>query len=156
MSSRSCQKKRIYGEFLLRGQNTKAPPLCLRWRADESLYYGGHLEVLSGPTSIRTRFERRIADLSWMRNDPNKIAGGRPFTESFYTTVAVLMAFADSERLAIETVHSPVPMTSSTARHLLSNSFSDLEDLEREKRKDFGGGASEGPNPNVAGTINAG
>ena len=26
-------------------------------------------------------------DPSWLKNDPNRIAGGRPFTESFFTTV---------------------------------------------------------------------
>jgi hypothetical protein len=116
MYSRDKNKKKLYGDFVLRSQNTRGVPLHVRWKANESLHYGGNLEVVDGATSIRSRFERRMSDLSWMRNDPNKIAGGRPFTESFYTTYAVLIAFADAERLSLETVHSPVPFTITSAR----------------------------------------
>lgn len=134
MISRSQLKKRLYGEFVLKSQNARGAPLLIRWNAQESLHYGGALEILDGATGIRSRFERRMTDLSWMRNDPNKIAGGRPFTESFYTTYAVLVAFAEAERLSIETVHSPVTMSSGSARNLIAATFSDEAEVEGDAR----------------------
>lgn len=83
---------------------------------------------------MRTRFERRMADASWLRNDPNRVAGGLPFTESFFSTVAVLLAYADAERLIIETVTSPVPMTSTINRP--AGGYSDLEDFDRTRAGD--------------------
>jgi len=152
--SRSSMNRRLYGEFILRSQNARGAPLHIRWNATESLYYGGHLEVLNGATGIRSRFERRMSDLSWMKNDPNKIAGGRPFTESFYTTFAVLIAFADAERLSIETIHSPVPMSSTTARPAIGGGFGEEAEAEGER-------ASEAVNTDLgsttfSGSINAG
>jgi hypothetical protein len=152
MYSRSSLKRKLYGEFILRSQNARGAPLHVRWNAQESLYYGGVLEVLDGATGIRSRFERRMSDMSWMKNDPNKIAGGRPFTESFYTTFAVLIAFADAERLTLETIHSPVPMTSSSARHLLGNVNAYQEDAEAESDR----GVRQIVNPDLGSTTLSG
>ena len=154
MYSRNNPKRKLYGEFLLRSENSRGVPLQIRWKATESLHYGGDLEVLDGATGIRSRFERRMSDLSWMRNDPNKIAGGRPFTESFFTTYAVLVAFADAERLSLETVHSPVSMTSTAIRTTIGGSFNDEAEPEAER-------ASHLVNPDLgstslSGSINAG
>jgi hypothetical protein len=137
MYSRNRGKKKLYGEFMLRSQNSRGVPLHVRWNANESLHYGGNLEIVDGATSIRSRFERRMSDLSWMRNDPNKIAGGRPFTESFFTTYAVLVAFADAERLSLETVHSPVPLTSTTSRVVFGNSNGEEGDGESDRARNL-------------------
>lgn len=146
------RKDNVYGEFHLRGQNSRVPPLRIRWRAPESLYYGGEIQILGGPGSMRARFERRMADLSWLKNDPNRVAGGRGFGESYYATVAVLLAFADAERLVLECAHSPVPMTSTTVRQISATSFGDIEDFDRERND-----APEAPAPTqISGIINAG
>lgn len=142
----------VHGEFHLRGQNSRLAPLRLRWSSDESLYYGGSLAVLGGPTGMQTRFARRMDDPSWLRNDPNKIAGGRPFTESYFATVAVLMAFADAERLIIETVRSPVPMTSTVQRPTAN--YTDLEDFDRGSQR--AGGDDGGDSRAFSGSLKAG
>lgn len=123
----------VYAEFHLRGQNSRVEPLRLSWKAQESLHYGGNLQVLGGPPSLRARFEKRISDLTWLKNDPNRLAGGRPFTESYYATVAVLFAFAEAEKVVIETAHSPVPMAAQAGRSAMTPSFSDLDDFDRER-----------------------
>ena len=107
---------------------------------------------MGGPTSMQTRFARRMEDRSWLKNDPDKIAGGRPYTESFFATAAVLMAFSDAERLVIETVRSPVPMTSTSVKIPGGrSSFADIEDFDRGDRKENSPDAGR-----VSGTLKAG
>lgn len=132
---RRTRKTPVVGEFHMRGQNSRLAPLRVRWTATESLYYGGDLQVLGGPVGLKARFENRMSDRSWLKNDPNRVAGGRPFTESFYATVAVLLAFADAERLMIECVASPVPLTSSNVRADRSATFRDIEEFDRGERQ---------------------
>lgn len=151
MPSRARDKRPVLGEFHLRGQNSRLPPLRLQWSAAESLYYGGQLSVAGGPTSMQTRFARRMDDLSWLKNDPTRIAGGRPFTESFFATAAVLMAFADAERLVIETVQSPVPLTSTSTRVPTRSAFTDIEEFDRTEMPDVGEATTR-----VSGTLKAG
>ena len=124
----------VSGEFHLRGQNSRLAPLRIRWTASESLYYGGSLEVLSGPSGLTSRFEGRLRDRSWLKSNPDKVAGGRPFTESYFATVAVLMAFSDAERLVMECVESPVPMTSTTVQRP-AGAYSDIENFDRVDRR---------------------
>jgi len=124
----------VTGEFHLRGQNSRLAPLCIQWSASESLYYGGELKVLSGPSGLCSRFEGRMLDRSWLKNNPDKVAGGRPFTESYFATVAVLMAFSEAERLVMECVKSPVPMSSTTLQKP-PGAYSDIEDFDRDSRR---------------------
>lgn len=150
---RRKREKPVFGEFHLRGQNSRMPPLHLRWTASESLYYGGGIEVVGGPVGLRSRFENRLNDRSWLKNDPDRVAGGRPFEESFFATVAFLLAFADAERLMIECTHSPVPMTSTSVRHVVQADYSDLDDGERGEALQDG----EPPhNKSISGTLRAG
>ncbi len=151
---RRTRKMPVVGEFHMRGQNSRLAPLRVRWRATESLYYGGDLQVLGGPVGLRSRFENRMSDRSWLKNDPNRIAGGRPFTESFYATVAVLLAFADAERLMIECVASPVPLTSTSVRTERSSTFRDIEEFDRGERNGTENGSSDPSR--LSGTLRAG
>ncbi len=152
MHARTSNKKGVVGEFQLRGPNSRLEPLRLRWKAPESLYYGGGLSVVGGPEGLKARFEKRISDISWLKNNPNHVAGGRRFTENFYATVAVLMAFAEVERLMFETVHSPVPNTQTNTRAQTTGSFVE-DDFERSE-----GTPDPEPQmkPRIAGTINTG
>ncbi|MFH0945447.1 MAG: hypothetical protein V2A76_09650 [Planctomycetota bacterium] len=120
----------VSGEFHLRGQNSRLAPLRIRWTANESLYYGGELHVLGGPNGLCSRFEGRLRDRSWLKSNPDKVAGGRPFTESYFATVAVLMAFSEAERLVMECVESPVPMTSTMVQRP-AGAYSDIENFDR-------------------------
>lgn len=124
----------VVGEFHFRGQNSRLAPLRLQWAAPESLYYGGRLTVLSGPVGLKARFEGRVADRSWLKNNPDRVAGGRPFTESYYATVGFLIAFADAERVQMEFARSPVPMTTTTVKSNLGKGFRDIEDFDRGER----------------------
>lgn len=148
----------IVGEFHLRGQNSRLEPLRLRWKASESLYYGGDLQVVGGPVGLRSRFEGRLNDRSWLKNNPDRIAGGRPFTESFFATVAVLMAFADAERLMIECVQSPVPMTSTSVQRpaQTGSNYSDIEEFDRGERRRTTESRDESYKRKIAGSLRAG
>lgn len=143
----------VVGEFLLRGQNSRLAPLRLQWAAPESLYYGGQLTVVSGPSGLKGRFESRMNDRGWLKNDPDKVAGGRPFTESYYATVAFLIAFADAERVQMEFVRSPVPMSAASVRNALGRSFRDIEEFDRGERTRSEG---EADRRDVSGSLRAG
>lgn len=149
-------KKSVVGEFILRGQNSRLAPLRVRWRAAESLYYGGDLTILDGPVGLRSRFENRMSDRAWLKNNPDRVAGGRPFTESFFATVAVLMAFADAERLMIECTQSPVPMTQ-TQFQRPAEGAGDFDDFERSggSRRGAETESSDPSSSRIAGTLRA-
>ena len=124
----------VTGEFHLRGQNSRLAPLRIEWTASESLYYGGELRVLGGPSGLTSRFEGRLRDRAWLKSDPDKVAGGRPFTESYFASVAFLMAFSEAERLIMDCVSSPVPMSSTTLQRP-TGAYSDIEDFDRDRRR---------------------
>jgi hypothetical protein len=151
---RGRQKKeksptRVTAEFILRGTNSRADHLLLRWTASESLYYGGKLTIVSGPVGIRSRFERRLAKTDWLRNDPTRATGGKHFTESYFATVAVLMAFAEVEKLVFESVRSPLPLAGAN-RIVSTDAYTELTDFDRPGIQD-----SDTMAPRISGRLGA-
>lgn len=146
----------VIGEFHLRTQNSRLAPLRIRWEADESLYYGGTMEVLGGPVGLKSRFENRMTDRSWMKNNPDHVAGGRPFTESYYATVAVLVAFSDTEKVQMEFVRSPVPNTSSNIRTTVAGGYRDIEEFDRGEKTRTDASTNDNDRRNVSGSLRAG
>jgi hypothetical protein len=133
---RTTSAKGVVAEFQISGQNERGNALTVRWTAPESLYYGGKMEVKGGSEGLRTRFDRRMADTGWLKNDPNRVAGGRPFTENFFATVAFLMAFTEAEKLVFETVSAPVHSGVGLERNgSAPRTFRDVDNFDRFARE---------------------
>ena len=108
----------------------------------------GNVAIVSGPVGIRSRFERRLAKTDWLRNDPNRATGGKNFTESYFATVAVLMAFAEVEKLVFESVRSPLPLAG--ANRIVADSFNaELSEFDRPGIQDADGA------PRISGRLGA-
>ena len=97
--------------------------------------------------------ENRMGDKGWLKNDPDRVAGGRPFTESYFATVAFLIAFSDTERVQMEFIRSPVPMTSSNVRTTVAGGYRDIEEFDRGEKSRTEPASKDS---NVSGSLRAG